>query len=132
MAVLEKLGVRTIGDFCALSEADIQGLDFHLPQHETIKQFLERHFAKKLAERSDPKIFHTNIDSQDVYEEKTHDDEMMLDSTITSSDELRIDELVQSSTDSKREESSKSPDPTPNGQIISIFCNGIFLYSIPY
>lgn len=115
MAVLEKLGVRSIGDFCALSEADIQGLDFHLPQHETIKQFLERHFAKKLSEKSIPRVNESQgLSATDL--PITKEDASNL--PASSSDEIRTDELVQSSDDITKE-SSKSPDSIPNGQIIS-------------
>ena len=104
LAVLEKLGVRTIGDFCALSETDIKGLNFKLPQHETIKQFLESHFARKIS---------TRLETQPLEQENSS-------LAILSSDEARSDDLIKSCDELKSEESNKTPDSSPNGQIISI------------
>ncbi|KAI9556357.1 hypothetical protein GHT06_018931 [Daphnia sinensis] len=111
LTVLEKLGVRTIGDFCALSETDIKGLDFKLPQHETIKQFLESHFAKKSIARTDPQISHEEGVSMEVISPTDV-------GNVESVPAANTDELVKSLEEQKIEDSIKTPDSSPNGQII--------------
>ena len=118
LAVLEKLGVRTIGDFCALSEIDIKGLDFKLPQHETIKQFLESHFARKSTATLEAHSLEQENSSLN-YTSPSNAEKVESEVAILS-DEARSDELIKSSDESKSEESSKTPDSSPNGQIISI------------
>ncbi|XP_057374460.1 telomere-associated protein RIF1-like [Daphnia carinata] len=112
LTVLEKLGVRTIGDFCALSETDIKGLDFKLPQHETIKQFLESHFARKSIARTDSQISHEEegVDIEAISPTDT--------GNVESEPVVNTDELVKSLEEQKVEESIKTPDSSPNGQII--------------
>lgn len=118
LAVLEKLGVRTIGDFCALSETDIKGLDFKLPQHETIKQFLESHFARKSSTRIETQPLEPeNSSLNDASPSRAEKVESEV--AILSSDEGRSDDLIKSSDELKSEESNKTPDSSPNGQIIS-------------
>lgn len=117
LTVLEKLGVRTIGDFCALSETDIKGLDFKLPQHATIKQFLESHFAKKSNAKIEPKI---PIEEEEEIGMRvvSPTGDMESEPTIESSGDVRSDELVKSSDEQRSEESRKTPDLFPDGQII--------------
>lgn len=116
MAVLEKLEVRTIGDFCALSEESIQGLNFQLPQHETIKQFLGRYFAKKVC------VAKSSADGQDVgiiINESPSSEELIPEPTIIqSSGEAKSDDLVSLSANVKTEELDKSLDSLPDGQVL--------------
>lgn len=118
MTVLEKLGVRTIGDFCALSETDIKGLDFKLPQHETIKQFLESHFARKSIARTDPQIPHEVEGVGMEVISPTYTEDVESGPVVESSCGVRTDELVKSLEEQKIEESNKTLDSSPNGQII--------------
>ncbi len=136
LAVLEKLGVRTIGDFCALSERDIQGLDFQLPQYETIKQFLERHFARKMAAKSETKFSLDDSESLGV-NNASQLDTQLLESIKPDESMKSSDELIKSSSDEiKTEELTKSPDSLPNGQIIgiincSLLVDSKFNYFVP-
>ncbi|KAK4023666.1 hypothetical protein OUZ56_009065 [Daphnia magna] len=118
LTVLEKLGVRTIGDFCALSETDIKGLDFKLPQHETIKQFLESHFARKSIARTDPQIPHEVEGVGMEVISPTYTEDVESGPVVESSCGVRTDELVKSLEEQKIEESNKTLDSSPNGQII--------------
>lgn len=126
LTVLEKLGVRTIGDFCALSETDIKGLDFKLPQHETIKQFLESHFAKKTTSKLETQTLEEENSSLN-HTSPTNAEKVVSELVVLSSDEARSDELVKSSDELKSEESNKTPDSSPNGQIISNTCLNLIL-----
>jgi hypothetical protein len=125
LTVLEKLGVRTIGDFCALSETDIKGLDFKLPQHETIKQFLESHFAKKTTSKLETQTLEEENSSLN-HTSPTNPEKVVSELVVLSSDEARSD-VVKSSDELKSEESNKTPDSSPNGQIISNTCLNLIL-----
>ena len=120
-SLFEKLGVHTIGEFCSLREADIEQLDFQLPENQTIVHFLDCYFEKELTPEPEPENS-SPIEKPVVNEPvDVKPTQVVSDLAISSSDEMRImEELVPSSSEQNiEEESAKSPDISPNAQIIS-------------
>lgn len=118
LATFEKFGVHTVGEFCSLAEADITEIDFQLPENETIIQFLDRYFEKKLLTESEVASRSASPALKEIPAEITTEE--VSDVTVSSSAEMTVEELVQSSDDVVEEEATKSLDISPNGQILSM------------
>lgn len=130
LATFEKFAVHTVGEFCSLAEADITEIDFQLPENETIIQFLDRYFEKKLPTESEVVSRSSSPPLNEIPAEITMEE--VSDITVSSSAEMAVEELVQSSDDVVEEETTKSLDISPNGQILSMLLTCEFLASDRY